>query len=210
MANRERPDALRWLQRLAVAGGTACLMWVGVVTLRAELYDRQQRSVFEQQRSAAAASARVEPAFPATAAKGDVLGLLEIPRLGFSELVVHGDDDDTLSVAIGHLPDTPLPWHTGNSAMAGHRDGHFRPLKDIKVGDVITLATRQGTLRYVLRDTKIVMPDDLSVLAPTDTRTLTLITCYPFSYIGNAPQRFIIRAEAIDDAARASGTVPEK
>jgi LPXTG-site transpeptidase (sortase) family protein len=138
--------------------------------------------------------------------KDGLIGLLEIPRLGFSEIVVHGDDEDTLRVAVGHLPDTPLPWQQGNSAFAGHRDGRFRPLKDIRIGDRITLATRQGNLHYVLRHTKIVSPDDLSVLAPTDTRTLTLITCYPFSYVGKAPKRFILEAEAIE--VRAAGRRP--
>jgi sortase A len=103
-----------------------------------------------------------------------------------------------LRVAIGHLPDTPFPWQAGNSAFAGHRDGKFRPLKDIKIGDRITLATRTGDLHYVLRGTKIVDPDDLSVLEPTPTRTLTLITCYPFTYVGNAPRRFVLQAEAVE------------
>jgi sortase A len=200
MAHDDHRNLLPSLQRLAIAVGVSCLAWVGVVSLRAEIYDREQRNQFEQQRTAAAASPNAgTPRYPSTAARGSVIGLLEIPRLGFSDLVVHGDDDSTLSVAIGHLPDTPLPWQAGNSALAGHRDGKFRPLKDIKVGDRITLATRQGNLHYVLRETKIVTPDDLSVLTPTDTRTLTLITCYPFSYVGKAPKRFILKAEAIEN-----------
>lgn len=183
MAHDDERHVLRWLQRIAFIGGVACLVWVGVGTLRAEIYGRQQRQLLEQQRAASSASAAAAATpLPSTAARGDVLGLLEIPRLGFSGIVVHGDDDELLNVAIGHLPDTPLPWQAGNSAMAGHRDGQFRPLKDIRIGDTITLATRHGTLHYVLRETTIVSPDDLSVLAPTDTRTLTLITCYPFSY----------------------------
>lgn len=199
MAHTDERPLLRWLQRSAFLGGVACLLWVGVGTVRAEIYGRQQRQLLEQQRAATAAStpATTTP-LPTSARRGDVLGLLEIPRLGFSGIVVHGDDDDMLSVAIGHLPDTPLPWQAGNSALAGHRDGQFRPLKDIKIGDTITLATRQGTLHYVLRETSIVTPDDLSVLAPTRTRMLTLITCYPFSYIGSAPKRFIIKAEAVE------------
>lgn len=200
MAHPEQRPPIRWLQRLALAGGLACITWVGIVTLQADLFDRRQRSLFEQQRSASAASAKAgTPAPAAVEIENGLIGLLEIPRLGFSEIVVHGDDDDTLRIAIGHLPDTPLPWQSGNSALAGHRDGRFRPLKDIKVGDRITLATRQGNLHYVLRETKIVMPDDLSVLTPTDTRTLTLITCYPFAYVGRAPKRFILRAEAVED-----------
>lgn len=197
MSNIEQGSVWRVLQCSALTAAAVCLLWAGTGVLRAELFDRQHRPQFEDEARRSRDEAP-NATLPGATAPGDVIGVLEIPRLGFSELVVHGDDDNILDVAIGHLPDTPLPWHPGNSAMAGHRDGHFRPLKDVRQGDVITIQTRRGTLRYVLRSTKIVMPDDLSVLAPTESRTLTLITCYPFSYIGNAPQRFIITAEAAD------------
>lgn len=205
MVHPEPRTLIGWLQRIAVVAGVMCLAWVGVVTLRANLHDRRQRTVFDQQTTAAAApgnalspTAAESPGTEAVMADG-LVGLLEIPRIGFSEIVMHGDDDDTLRVAIGHLPDTPLPWQEGNSALAGHRDGRFRPLRHVRIGDRITVATRQGPLHYVLRETAIVTPDDLSVLAPTETRTLTLITCYPFSYVGSAPKRFILKAEAVDD-----------
>ena len=97
-------------------------------------------------------------------------------------------------MAVGHLPDTPPPWETGNSAVAAHRDGLFRPLKDIRVGDRLTMQTARGDFEYEVRDTKIVEPSDLSVLRPLDADALTLITCYPFNYIGSAPQRFIVHA----------------
>jgi sortase A len=198
MGHREARNVLPWIQRLAVAAGLGCLAWVGMVTLQANLHDRQQRRLFEQQRVAPAASVASAPRPSGMEPSNGLIGLLEIPRLGFSEIVMHGDDDDTLALAIGHLPDTPLPWQQGNSALAGHRDGRFRPLKDVRIGDRITIATRQGYLHYVLRETKIVTPDDLSVLAPTSARTLTLITCYPFSYVGKAPKRFILKAEAVE------------
>jgi sortase A len=197
MAHHEHRKGLQRVQGLAFALGVACLAWAGVVTLKAELQNRQQRHVFEVQRSSAVATdASALPPSTMEPSNG-LIGLLEIPALGFSEIVMHGDDDDTLTLAIGHLPDTPLPWQQGNSALAGHRDGRFRPLKDIRIGDRITIATQQGTLHYVLRETKIVAPDDLSVLAPTATRTLTLITCYPFTYVGRAPKRFILKADAV-------------
>lgn len=203
MFNRERLRVWRILQYSALTAGATCLLWVGTGVVRAELFDRQHRAQFERETGMPVEATR-NASLPSSAAPGDVIGVLEIPRLGFSELVVHGDDDNILKVAIGHLPDTPLPWQPGNSAMAGHRDGHFRPLKDVQQGDVITLQTHHGTLRYVLRTTKIVTPDDLSVLTPTESRTLTLITCYPFSYIGNAPKRFIITAEAADEISAQS------
>jgi sortase A len=110
-------------------------------------------------------------------------------------MIANGDDEATLNVAIGHLPDTPLPWHEGNSALAGHRDTFFRPLQYIRVGDELHLSTFHGDFRYQVRETMVVSPDDVSVLRPTDRPMLTLITCYPFRYVGNAPRRFIVRAE---------------
>jgi sortase A len=110
-------------------------------------------------------------------------------------MIAEGDDDATLKVAIGHLPDTPLPWHEGNSAFAGHRDTFFRPLQHIRVGDELRVSTVHGDFRYQVRQTKVVDPNDLWVLDPTDRPTLTLITCYPFNYVGKAHRRFIVRAE---------------
>ena len=130
------------------------------------------------------------------------LALLDIPRLRVSAPVLSGDDAATLDVAIGHLPDTPKPWEAGNSALAAHRDGLFRPLRNIKVGDELHVRTMHGDFTYEVRETKIVMPDDLSVLAPTDEHTLTLITCYPFNFIGSAPKRFVVHAERVDTGTR--------
>jgi sortase A len=127
----------------------------------------------------------------------NLIGMLDIPRLRLSTPVVTGDDDKTLQVAVGHLPDTPRPWEPGNSALAAHRDGLFRPLKNIRLGDALRVRTTHGNLEYRVRDIKIVTPDDLSVLEPTSADTLTLITCYPFNYIGAAPKRFIVQAERV-------------
>ena len=121
--------------------------------------------------------------------------MLDVPRLQLSTPVIEGDDDRTLKRAVGHLPDTPMPWKSGNSAIAGHRDGLFRPLKDVKVGDEIRFRTTREEFRYRVTKTAIVMPDDLSVLAPqSGPATLTLITCYPFYYVGSAPKRFVVHA----------------
>jgi sortase A len=166
--------------------------------MQAALFARQQRMLWNEERAAAADRGAPEapPAGDARPAVGSVIGILEIPRLGFSEIVAEGDSDDVLRVAIGHLPDTPLPWQPGNSAIAGHRDQHFRPLANVRVGDRIRLSTRQGDFTYRLREIRIVLPTDLSVLEPTSERQLTLITCYPFTFIGKAPKRFVMLAEA--------------
>lgn len=134
----------------------------------------------------------------AARARHTALALLEIPRLNLASAILPGDSEAVLAVAIGHLPDTPKPWEPGNSALAGHRDGLFRPLRNIRLGDEIRIRSEQGDQIYRVSETKIVMPDDLSVLRPTSTPTLTLITCYPFNFIGNAPKRFIVHAERVD------------
>jgi sortase A len=110
-------------------------------------------------------------------------------------VVVEGDDPTSLLVAAGHLPETPLPWQPGNSVVAAHRDTDFRPLRAIREGDVIRFHTADAVIEYVVREFFVVDPDEVSVLRPTDRPMLTLITCYPFTYIGPAPQRFIVRAE---------------
>jgi LPXTG-site transpeptidase (sortase) family protein len=128
-------------------------------------------------------------------AEHGAIAMLDIPRLDLSSPILSGDDAEILDVAIGHLPDTPKPWEPGNSALAAHRDGIFRSLRRVRIGDALRVRTRHGEFLYRVRETQIVEPNDLSVLAPTDVRTLTLITCYPFNFVGSAPQRFVVRAE---------------
>jgi sortase A len=175
-----------WLERLLFAIGVACLGTYALVTLDARRYQAEQAAAFEAKGGLAA---------PETVETGTLLGMLEVPRLKLSTPVVQGDDDLTLSKAVGHLPDTPLPWQKGNSAVAAHRDTLFRPLKDIAVGDKVVLRTPTGDLRYRVTHTSIVNPDDVWVLDPGPRDMLTLITCYPFYYVGHAPQRFIVHAE---------------
>ena len=126
------------------------------------------------------------------------LATLQIRRLGVSVVVLAGTDDWTLNRAVGHIEGTPKPGDDGNVGLAGHRDGFFRPLKDIAVGDVIEMATDEGVDRYRVTQTLIVSPSDVWVLDPTESPTLTLVTCYPFYFIGSAPKRFIVRAARED------------
>jgi sortase A len=133
------------------------------------------------------------PATPAIS-EGEPLGRLEVSRLGLSVMVAQGVSGRTLRRSVGHIPATALPGEPGNIGIAGHRDTFFRPLKDIRKNDTITLATLQGTYRYVVDSTAIVGPDDIQVLDPTGRPTLTLVTCYPFYYVGAAPQRFVVQA----------------
>lgn len=188
--------ALEW----ALLGiGLGCLGTYGYATLDAHRIQRDHTAVFGR---AAAARAAFVPG------PGSLVGMLDVPRLRMSLPVVEGDDDGTLKASAGHLPDTPLPWQPGNSAIAGHRDGLFRPLKGVRVGDEITFRTTRDALRYRVTATVIVQPNDLSVLAPRRHDALTLITCYPFYFVGAAPQRFVVRAERVADPAPVAGTRP--
>jgi len=124
--------------------------------------------------------------------------ILRVPRAHIEVPVLEGTDDLTLNRGAGHLPGTALPGQPGNIAITGHRDGFFRGLKDIAPGDLIELDRTTGqTDRYQVRNIKIVFPSDTSVLNPTADSTLTLITCYPFYYVGAAPQRYIVQATLI-------------
>lgn len=125
---------------------------------------------------------------------GSGIAILSIPRLGMSSLVVEGTDDDELKVAPGHIPGTGFPGSAGNIGIAGHRDTFFRPLRNIQMGDMITLATRERKFQYRVVSTQVVRPRDVGVLNRTAQETLTLVTCYPFSFVGSAPKRFVVHA----------------
>lgn len=130
-----------------------------------------------------------------------LLGRLRIPRLHVAAMVREGADSGTLRRAVGHIPGTALPGKTGNVALAGHRDTFFRELRNIEKDDTIDFETEQGTYRYAVESTKIVGPRDVSVLTAASGRTLTLVTCYPFYYVGSAPKRFIVRAVQVGPGA---------
>ena len=130
-----------------------------------------------------------------TVEKGRPIGTLEIPRLGLSSVVLEGDDTAALLFGVGHLSDTPLPWHGGNSVFAAHRDTFFRPLAGIRRNDIIRFSTADAEFEYVVKEIKVVESTDLAVLNATPSATLTLITCFPFDYVGLAPNRFIVKAE---------------
>jgi sortase A len=179
---------LEWML-LGIAIG--CLGTYGYETVAARQFQAEQAAAFARASKASAAL---------SVRKGGLLGMLDVPRLQLSTPVIEGDDTRTLKRAVGHLPDTPMPWEEGNSAVAGHRDGLFRPLKDVKVGDEIRFRTTRDQFRYRVTKTTIVMPDDVSVLETQQHSTLTLITCYPFYYVGAAPQRFVIHAERLASA----------
>ena len=134
---------------------------------------------------------------PRATAMDGWMARLEIPRLGFSVVVGEGTDETTLRRAAGHIAGTALPGRSGNVGIAGHRDTLFRPLRNIRQDDVILLTTLQSKYQYRVVSTKIVNPSDVTVLDSGEADILTLVTCYPFYFVGPAPDRFIVRAERV-------------
>ncbi len=174
--------------------GVICLAWFAIATARRSTFQRQQGAALEH--ALAEPSAVIDVPASRVPHRG-LVGRLEIPRVHLSAVVVEGDDDATLEKAVGHLPDTAMPWEGGNSALAGHRDTFFRPLQHVQAGDEIRLTSPRGTLVYRVEDTRVVNPDDIGVVAPTPRPVLTLVTCYPFYYVGSAPKRYVVRAARV-------------
>jgi sortase A len=192
-----------WMEWGLVGFGLGCLGAVSYATLDAHRFQTAQAAAFTRVAESRAADTELQSITHIE--QGGLVGMLELPRLGLATPVISGDDEATLRRSVGHLPDTPLPWHAGNSALAGHRDTLFRPLKDVAIGDEILFRSVQEDLRYRVTQTLVVEPDDLSVLeSRADASSLTLITCYPFYYVGAAPQRFIVHAERLDPPAPAN------
>ena len=193
----------RLVERLLLIIGGICLGYYGYVTAETALYQRYEARELDLILASAPALAppasdtlpaapRAERQRPQT---GTTLGRLEIPRLRVSAIVRAGSDARTLRLAVGHIGGTALPGEPGNIGLAAHRDTFFRRLGEIQANDQIRLVTREGTFTYRVQGTQIVEPRDTWVLRPTDVSSVTLVTCYPFRYVGSAPQRFIVRAE---------------
>jgi sortase A len=191
--------ALTWVSKTLIAGGALVLGYLAFVVADARLF--QERQARELQRLALIARASRGRSAPAeiiskVSASG-LIGQMEIERLGFSAVIVEGADAATLRRGIGHIPGTSLPGQAGNVGIAGHRDTFFRPLRNIRPNDTIAITSLRGEFQYRVVSTSVVGPLDVSVLRPTDEESLTLVTCYPFYFVGSAPDRFIVRAKLI-------------
>lgn len=198
---RARGPRLRWMRWPFLALGLLCLGYVGFALLDAEAFQ-----AYENWRLARAAknSPVTAPSPPPsstplvatrrTAAPGATLGRIEIARIGVDSIIVEGTDSRSLRRAVGHVNGTAFPGEHGNTAIAGHRDTFFRGLRDLRQSDEITVTTLEGIYRYRVDSMTVVAGDDTAVLNDSAGSTLTLVTCYPFSYVGPAPQRFVVRA----------------
>lgn len=132
-------------------------------------------------------------------AKTDLpIAVLRIPKIHLEVPVFNGTDDTTLNRGVGRVLGTAEIGQRGNMAIAGHRDGFFRGLKDVGPGDTLKLVTPNKAIHFVIERTEVVQPENVSVLADTGIPSLTLVTCFPFYFVGNAPQRFIVHARSTD------------
>lgn len=194
------------VEAIAWAAGIVCLAYVGVRYVDGVNGQRESMRRFTElqntehrRRGSVDLTLWSEARIKAWQSTGDLtsptpLAILRIPRIRLEVAVLEGTDDVTLNRAVGHIEDTAVPGDDGNVGIAGHRDGFFRGLMNVAPGDAIELGTLHGTETFRIERTWIVKPDDVSVLDPTSERTLTLVTCYPFYFVGPAPQRYIVRA----------------
>jgi LPXTG-site transpeptidase (sortase) family protein len=202
-------SVLRLLQRFFLWLGVGVLAYVGGTAAYAGIYQRYQSWKFEGARVSATARnlkqtvavPKVIEAFSVEEAidlrEGDLVGKLEIPRIGISVMVLQGMEENTLLVGAGHVPGTPPPGAQGNVVIAAHRDTFFRKLEGVRPGDSIEVATVDRTYEYVVDSTEIVNPEDTQVMESRARPELTLITCYPFYFVGAAPKRFVVHARPL-------------
>ena len=186
---------IRYASVAIVFAGAVLLSYAGMVLIGARVADAAFRSNLEASVSAKSSGARVASAAPLT--PGEAIGELRIERLKLSAVIGQGESDAVLRRGVGHLVDTAWLGQRGNVVLAGHRDTIFRALREIQPGDLIDVTTLDRQAHYEVQSLAVVPPTALDVLKSADDNTLTLITCYPFSFIGPAPDRFVVRAREI-------------
>jgi sortase A len=192
---------LGWTQIVLFASGTLLLSYCGFVILDAWAFQQRESRVLErllQYHDHTIHDHTIKARGALAIVPKGLIGRLEIPRLGLSAILIEGDDPKTLRRAVGHIPGTPLPGQPGNVALTGHRDTFFRPLRNIHANDIILVTTLQGKYSYRVVSTQVVSPENVTVLNSSNDEILTLVTCYPFYFVGAAPDRFIVRAERLE------------
>jgi sortase A len=197
---RVRAEHFFWL------AGFLCLGVAGAAIVESRVYQSLESAAFDRARASrtAAEVSRVpgERLRSAPPVHG-VLGRIEIPRLGIRAMVREGMDDETLKVAVGHIPGTARPGERGNIGLAAHRDTFFRALRGVRKGDLMRLTTLEGSETYRVASASVVDPDRVDLLAGANgTRALTLVTCFPFDWIGAAPKRFVVAGLPAGDVQR--------
>ena len=193
MIRATRGQSLRWGSSVLVIFGLTALIWDAGSLVRIHLYQEQSAAALDHE----SLLRPVKTMLDSVPKAGTLLGSISIPRLRVSSVIVEGTDDYILTLSVGHIPGTAVPGREGNVALAGHRDTFFRGLRNIRNRDEIVLTTADGTRLYEVESTRIVGPDDVDVLNDVGRPVLTLVTCYPFYYVGSAPKRFIVQAHRL-------------
>jgi sortase A len=186
---------LWWAQFFLFVCAFSLLAFAGWAILDSWHFEKQESRRLESPNSASTKIAPPEAKLPAWDA--GVIGRIEIARLDLSAIVMQGTSSRTLRRAAGHIEGTAMPGQAGNIGIAAHRDTFFRPLRSVRESDVIVLRTLTGDYRYRVVSAKIVAPDNVGVLDAGTREILTLVTCYPFYFVGPAPNRFVVRAERV-------------
>ena len=183
---------IRWTRRILLLAGVLALAYVALTLFNARLFQNAASRALQGQIRAE----ELHTVIPArkTVKEGDLLGRIEIPRIGLSVMVLQGTTSKTLRLGVGHISGTSLPGESGNIGIAGHRDTFFRGLKDIRSEDEILLQTASGIVKYKVDWIQITAPGDSSVVSTETDSGLTLVTCYPFYYVGASPERFVVHA----------------
>lgn len=189
----------RWISPLLLLAGVGLVGYVAARKAEAAWAQRwsaaQLAAAREVPAGAPPAAAEEETPPPVPAPRpGEPVARLEIPRLDVDVVALEGVDPDTLDRGVGHFPGSALPGQDGNASFAGHRDSFFRSLGRVAEGDEVRLESPSGDHVYRVTGTRVVGPDEVQVVAPLPGRQLTLVTCYPFDWIGPAPRRFVVRA----------------
>ena len=190
----------RWIQRILFIGAFSLFAYSGYVWIDTWFFQKQDQLAVEISRvpgSFGGRRALRAPNSPHPVAIAGLVGRIEIPRIGVSAIILEGTSNKTLRRAVGHISGTALPGQRGNIGLSGHRDTFFRPLRNIRRDDIITLTTMLEQHHYRVLSTQIVSPNNVAVLYPGEAEILTLVTCYPFYFIGSAPERFIVKAERV-------------
>ncbi|MGA9670450.1 MAG: class D sortase [Terracidiphilus sp.] len=183
---------LQWMRNFLFVIGALAISYVALTLIHARLYQETAGDALDIQMNA---TEQHKSSLPRTAPReGDVLGRIEIPRLGMKVVILEGTTSQTLRLGVGHIGGTATPGEPGNIGVAGHRDTFFRGLKDIRVSDEIQIQTATGLSRYEVDKVQIVDPGDVGVLAQSAGSAITLVTCYPFHYVGAAPKRCVVHA----------------
>jgi sortase A len=189
---KRRQRIVRWTRQALLGCGVLAISFVGLTLLDAKVYQERAGLTLDMQIHA---QERIDagPLKP-TVKEGDVLGRMNIRKIGVSVVVLQGTSSQTLQNGVGHIEGTALPGEPGNIGIAGHRDTYFRALKDIRANDEIEIQTAAGITRFEVDWIQITVPGDAAIVSTTTESALTLVTCYPFHYIGAAPERFVVHA----------------